>query len=51
MFGSVRDISISISPDVSVHMSYHVAVCGLVVLRGAEAGESLLEHEDAERVT
>lgn len=32
-------------------MSHHVAVCGLVVLGGAEASQTLPEHEDAEGVT
>lgn len=31
--------------------SYHIAVCWFVVLSGAEASQSLLEHEYAEWVT
>lgn len=31
--------------------SYHIAVCWLVVLGGAEASQPLLEHEYAEGVT
>lgn len=31
--------------------SHHVAVCRLCVLSGAEASESLFEHEYPERVT
>lgn len=35
---------------IRLHASYHVAAGRISVLGGAEAGESLLEHEYPERV-
>lgn len=34
-----------------MNVSDHIAVCWFVVLRGAEADQTLLEHEHSEWVT
>lgn len=36
---------------IEINVSDHIAVRWFIVLRGAEADQALLEHEDSERVT